>query len=49
MPAIAIAINDLPELDKPVALYGAQMTGEAGIGTDEEDWLVVVVAVLNGG
>mgnify|MGYP005995039793 CR=1 FL=1 len=46
MPTNEIAINDLPELDKPVALYGA--IGDLAADDGDDDWLVVVVAVLTG-
>ncbi|MEZ5710814.1 MAG: hypothetical protein R3E02_15660 [Blastomonas sp.] len=47
MPIPVISVNDLPEFDDAVAIYGARQESGPAIGAMDDAWLVAVIMVYD--
>lgn len=44
-PAPRIDVNDLPDLDSPVALHGARLDTSPCTGVSDDLWIIAVILV----
>ena len=47
MPTPTININDLPDFDAPVAIYGARNDSGPNMGALDDTWIIAVIMVYN--
>lgn len=47
MPPIAFEMEDLPEFEEPLAMYGVHQESATGLGATDDGWLIAAIVVYS--